>query len=241
MVVPPYEGKGREKRMNMDSYSFSKKGIGQERNRDCCLQVASENCAVLGLSDGAGSGQMSHVGAKEVLENVLQFILENMCDMRIEEEETIRYNIFCEIAFALDKAVKEHGGKKKDYGSTLLAVGVMEDDYLAVHLGDGLIGYECESGIGVISHPANGISRKYTFLTSSDNLYKHIRIYKGKMDSIKKIFLVSDGVTEQYYDFISMNSVFKEHLLHDSYEEIEEELKDSYDDYSLICLKMEEV
>ena len=225
----------------MNIYSFSKKGTGQERNRDCCLQMADENCVVIGLSDGAGSGQMSHVGAKEVLENVLQFIMKNMCDMRIEDEDTIRYNIFCEMAFALDKTVKEHGGKKKDYGATLLAVGVMEDDYLAVHLGDGLIGCECESGVGVISHPANGINRKYTFLTSGDDLYKHIRIYKGKMDGIKKIFLVSDGVTEQYYDFIGMNSAFKEHLLHDAYEEIEEELKDSYDDYSLICLKTEEV
>ncbi len=223
----------------MNIYNFSHKGIEQDLNRDCCVSFVKGECIGIGLSDGAGSKNKSHIGAREIMAKVLQYVVTNIAVL-LEEEKSIKYNVFREIEFSLDELAREQTSDRGEYGATFLMVCIYKNRYLAVHIGDGLIGYTTEKNVQILSHPCNGICRQYTYLTTSKNLYKYMNVYSGNIDKIQQFFLISDGVTEKMYDRVNMNDFFQKSILNRDYQEIEDYLNSSpcRDDYSLICVSI---
>ena len=77
-----------------------------------------------------------------------------------------------------------------------MAVDANTKDYLIIHLGDGsVVGVNTENSSIMLSAPDNGITSRYTWLTTSADAMKHLRIYKGSVENLKRIVLVTDGAT----------------------------------------------
>ena len=96
------------------------------------------------------------------------------------------------------------------YASTLLAVAVKKNRYIALHLGDGVIGcrYEQEQGdseigVRVLSVPENGEHANETVFFTSLGAQEHLRMYAGQLKGTNEVIdgfiLMSDGPESALY------------------------------------------
>ena len=93
------------------------------------------------------------------------------------------------------------GDSLEEFGATLLLVCADQGNgrYIALHLGDGLIGAVSPQGLILVSPPMNGVSPQQTVLTSSPNCAKLLRLYRGqKKDTV--FFLMTDGCAPYFWD-----------------------------------------
>ncbi len=154
------------------------------------------NVTVISLSDGAGSCSKSEIGAEISTQFVADYLCDNFDDL-IEKKDKIISKIILdgiisrlnEKAFDLDLSVNE-------LASTLLFVGVKGAQYIAGHIGDGLIGYFEENKTIILSTPENGEHSNETFFTTNKNALNHFRIYKNNIENILGFILMSDGSYE---------------------------------------------
>ncbi|CCM11617.1 protein phosphatase 2C domain-containing protein [Helicobacter heilmannii] len=89
----------------------------------------------------------------------------------------------------------------QDLASTLLAVALRGDDFLLLHLGDGVCGVLKGRELKVASHPDNGeFGNETTFTTSKDAPFS-MKIFKGKLSekNFTGFALMSDGASESFY------------------------------------------
>jgi len=154
------------------------------------------NVTVISLADGAGSCSKSEIGAEISTEFVVDYLCNNFDDLIDEKDEIISKVILEGIVDHLNEKATELEITVNDFASTLLFVGVKGDQYLAGHIGDGLIGYFEENETKVLSIPENGEHSNETFFTTTKNALKHFRIYKNNLDNILGFILMSDGSYE---------------------------------------------
>ena len=89
----------------------------------------------------------------------------------------------------------------KDLSSTLQFIAVYYDEYIIVHIGDGVIGtLNNNDNLSVLSAPENGEYSHLTYFTSTLDS-KRVRIYRGKIKDINGLILMSDGVEESLYNY----------------------------------------
>ena len=95
----------------------------------------------------------------------------------------------------------------KDLASTLLSVAVKENNFIALHIGDGVIGMLDDENLTILSKPDNGeFANETTFVTSVDAI-SHFRLYKGDIDKVSAFMLMSDGAASGFYNRSSQNLV----------------------------------
>tara|TARA_Y100000310_G_scaffold343990_1_gene454406 strand:- start:3001 stop:4179 length:1179 start_codon:yes stop_codon:yes gene_type:complete len=158
---------------------------------------------VITLADGAGSCKNSDTGAEIVTKVVADLICNNFTFLFKKTKEEISKNILNEILKHLGAKSKKLNVKLKDLSSTLLFAGVKGNQYIAGHIGDGLIGYyfnDSETHVKTLSEPENGEYANETFFTTSNDAIKHFRIYKDKLDKITGFILMSDGSYDCLFD-----------------------------------------
>lgn len=231
----------------MDFYTISKRGMLHSINQDYVSYKSIDEAYVVGLADGAGSKEFSREGAECVVEHILDYMIAHRDTLFMESKINICYNISCEIAYALNAFCTTHDNVKRDeLGSTLMVVCVYRNSYIAIHLGDGLIGYITEDeGVKVLSCPQFGINHKYTYLTTSQELLKYVRVYKGhcngdvgNVTDINTMFMMTDGFMDECYNW--HKNKFQEKFVSDlvikDYETIEYYItnRNVYDDSTMI-------
>ena len=73
--------------------------------------------------------------------------------------------------------------------------------YLIVHIGDGVIGMlDSNDNLSVLSNPDNGEYANYTYFTTCFDS-KKVRIYRGNIEDINGLVMMSDGVEESLYHY----------------------------------------
>ena len=201
--------------------------------QDWAGTLAFDNgCVAVTLSDGAGSSKYSHYGANLVSTRAATLISEHfeeafggsnradqfkqrlirhlqidLCDLAklgidFPEDERARYNmpsrnhsllVSCDVT---------------DLSCTLLCVVVRGNRYVAIHVGDGVVGMEYlqrgKTKLSVISHPDNGEFANETYFITSGSAISTARIITGRInDSRKRItgfILMSDGPEAALYN-----------------------------------------
>lgn len=152
----------------------------------------------LGLADGQSRKPRCGQGAWEAL-NVLARMIRKLgigwlLDHPFPDE--LPALLMQEIRKRLLDSACTDGADFHDYASTLLALAAdpATGRYLLIHLGDGCaIGVTGENRLRMLSAPENGIDRHSTWLTTSRNAVSHLRIARGDISALKRIFLLSDG------------------------------------------------
>ena len=168
--------------------------------QDRTWSLEANGVTAIALADGAGSARLSHEGAEIAVQTVCRTLCERFdelyasaspMEMRMEALREVR------------KKLRLHAAERKeDVGSfacTLLAVAVRGDDYLLIHVGDGVIGYQKSGELLVASRPQNGeFANATTFVTSPDAL-KKARVLRGRQPELEGFILMSDGCEAALY------------------------------------------
>jgi len=153
-----------------------------------------------GLADGQSGKCFCAVGGREALIAIAQYIKGRTIPHLIHYEylDEMQYELIRAIRSTLSQLSDEHHADISEFSSTIIAVAVdaHTKDYLIIHLGDGsVVGVNRENSTIMLSTPDNGITSQYTWLTTSTDAMKHLRIYKGSVDNLKRLILLTDGAT----------------------------------------------
>ncbi len=169
--------------VNQDAFSVRK------TKQWCCMCIA----------DGAGSKKHSSLGAKWLVQDICDYLIENADALLIQEEAQIRKQVMKNILNSLNKTAEYHNVALTDLSSTLICVLTNGETCLSLHLGDGVILAERKGFLNVISFPMNGSTRQSTALTTMMNAENYLRIRRESCEIINIIWLMTDGTMYEVF------------------------------------------
>lgn len=212
------------------------KGIRHERRGMKCQDYVEmekrDNKISISLLDGRGDTDVNAQAVKSIAKILNDFMIcffDEICTM---DDKIIAYNLMLQIERKMGELSEEYGVNYEELASTLLAFCIDEQQkkYCAVHLGDGVIAVKDNSEtIELLSLPLNGMSRNQTILTTSEKVLEYFKIYRGNIDEIKGVMLVSDGIYDGKEDFEYLMRCFSE-------KKSDGILKKKIDDQSMIMM-----
>ena len=172
-------------------------------NTPCQDKVFSLNykdSCIVSLADGAGSAKYSHLGAEAVTKYVCQNMEHNFEQYFNEENGlVIKQLLINNIQQLLQSIAESNKCKINDLASTLLMVAIKNDNFIIIHIGDGVIGYLSNNELKVASKPNNGEFVNTTVFTTSENVLDSIKLIKGSINNITGFVLMSDGTESSLY------------------------------------------
>lgn len=174
-------------------------GLGHVKHeipcQDAVARVSDERGLAMCVCDGAGSERLSHFGAQAVAVATVDVLLERgAC---ITGEEVLETALE-----AVQEVLKAHGGRPRDYACTLVALAVVADQYIMVHIGDGIIAAIDGAGPVVVSRPDNGEFANLTVFVTSPDAKDRVRIQVRDLpESLTGFALMSDGADTVLYDY----------------------------------------
>ena len=176
-------------------------GTSHKKNGTPCQDVTNkfvtENSCTIVLADGAGSASLSEFGAELTCKSILRTFHKDFDELFYMDSLLVKTKIIHSIRTRLGIKAKKHKKEKQELASTLLFVSIMNNKYIAGHIGDGIIGAIDENGKAiVISEPENGEFANSTYFTTSENYRFHLRLYKGEVDNYNSFFMMSDGAAD---------------------------------------------
>lgn len=180
---------------------FSKTGRYHTSCEDVYLSLDEGKFQLYGLADGQSSKRLCTVGGRAALEAVAQYIKEKSLThlSHYAYLDEIRYEIIRVIRNTLSELSRQYDAELSEFSSTLLimAIDTVTNNYFTIHLGDGAILAVTDNECIMLSEPENGITSRYTWLTTSCNAMHHIRLYSGSVKDLglRRIVLLTDGAT----------------------------------------------
>ncbi len=151
------------------------------------------------LADGAGFSDYSQKGAQIVAKNICRYIVRNFDKLVSKKEENIKEVVKEAILRLLSATAKAEGIEIRLLASTLLCVAFNKNEFLSLHMGDGVIGVLRKEEVLPFSLPDNDEFVNVTCFTTSSNFERNLRVSKGKLDDIQGFILMSDGTAEALY------------------------------------------
>lgn len=184
----------------------SQTGRGHKKRKLVCQDRAgfyyNGDVTVLALSDGAGSRVYSHLGAELIVKESAEFIRKNFAwlfDNAANQEagQKLRRHI----CYKLEEFAKENFLAYDDLAATMLVVAVRDGKYIALHIGDGVIGYIKGGIVQLLSAPNNGEFANTTVFVNSASAANEIHFYKGALETegVQGFVLMSDGAATSLY------------------------------------------
>lgn len=157
---------------------------------------------VLCLADGSGASPCSEQGAQAVVDEGCKLLAERFGALITSTvAEQSRRDILERLHARLAGVARNVGCTLDDLASTFLAVAVSDERFVAVHIGDGVIGYVKHGELRVISAPDNDeFANETTFVTSA-NAAESMRLYRGSLDGVSGFVQMSDGTSASLYDY----------------------------------------
>lgn len=187
-----------------EGFTEKKTGLLHEKNgMKCQDQTVIERRGdrySAALLDGRGDTDKNAEGVKEIAEEVNHILLKDFENLYEEKDEReVANHLMIHIGKKIEKLSKVHKKPYEEFASTLLAFCIDEKlkKYIAIHLGDGTIAVKNSSDtIRIFSRPENGRCTNQTYLTTSEDVLKYVRVYRGTVDNqMKRVLLASDGFT----------------------------------------------
>lgn len=164
-------------------------------NQDALYHIHNNHVFSAVLADGAGSHRYSEEGAQVAAVTISNYLFLNYKKLLNASDSYIQNEVISVVSFALTEKAKEKDLKNiSNFGSTLLFLLSDGKQYLIGHLGDGVIMGSFNGRLTVISFPENGEYPNSTFLTTSFDAQKHLRIIRGELLDFDGFLLLTDGI-----------------------------------------------
>jgi Protein phosphatase 2C len=172
------------------------------RGQDRAAYLSRIGVQVLCLADGAGSATRSELGAQAVAEEGCAMLAELFGSLIASNDaEQSRRDILQRLHARLAEIAGRLDCSLADLASTFLAVAVSEDRFVAVHIGDGVIGYVKHGELRVVSTPDNDEFANQTIFVTSANAADSMRLFRGGLDGVSGFVQMSDGTSASLYDY----------------------------------------
>ena len=167
-------------------------------SEDIFIAKEERDLLFYGLADGQSGKAFCRQGAYEVLTVIANYIKKKGITALSEYEhvDEIQYEIIKIIRKKLNNLAETRNTSVYEFASTILAMGIepKTGNYVTVHLGDGgIFGKRSDGSINFISTPDNGITSRYTWLTTSENALLHLRIGFGSISNYDRVIMYTDG------------------------------------------------
>ncbi len=207
----------------MEKYRLSVlhgKGKLKKENKDFYHCYLDSDTQVFVLLDGASSLVNSRKGAEHLAKFIIEFVLDNYEDIYTNSldrsQRMLAVNIYNELYHLAEKEDMDF----ESLGSTLICLAFKENSYISLHIGDGVILAEKGGELLTLSPASNGMLKRYTYLSTSKNLSKHVKLRRGKSNDYEKYILLTDGFGESFavekifsdskgeYDFVDDYTAF---------------------------------
>lgn len=151
-----------------------------------------------GIADGQSEKKYCRQGAAAVLKSIEEYIRQKkIYDLsQYQHLDEIQYEIIRIVRKKLEQLALAGQAMISDFASTILAMGIdpITGQYITVHLGDGgILGKRIDGSLNFISGPENGITSKYTWLTTSEGALLHLRIGFGQISNYCQAVMFTDG------------------------------------------------
>ncbi len=184
--------------------AVAERGLGHLANdlpcQDVTLADEAGDVSAITLADGAGSAKLSDIGALVVAESALAILLDQFDDLYYGEEEEVKSFTIDTILTNLSIRANQENADLRDLSSTLLCVAVKGERYVAMHVGDGVIGVMQGDELKVLSYPSNGEYANETVFVNSQEAQYDMRLMRGRAAAISGFVLMSDGSEQSLYD-----------------------------------------
>ena len=156
------------------------------------------------LADGAGSATHSQFGAQTLVEEGCKLLVGRFAEFTSRDDGAqVKLDIVQHLLNKLREIARRRECEIKDLSSTFLGVAVSEDRFIAIHVGDGVIGYVKDGELRVISAPDNDEFANQTTFVTSESATSSMRLLRGSLEGVSGFVLMSDGTAESLYDFRS--------------------------------------
>lgn len=186
----------------------------------------------IALADGAGSAKFSHYGSSLVVRRISKLISEHFDEAfgGAQEKTLFKKRLISQLQIDLNELAKlgidlpdserdRHDAPSRsklllvpcdmaDLACTALCVVVRGNRYIAVHVGDGVIGAEVSRrgkiSLEILSMPDNGEFANETYFVTSRKALESSRLITGRIDNGRKqitgFILMSDGPEASLYN-----------------------------------------
>jgi serine/threonine protein phosphatase PrpC len=167
---------------------------------DAVMVVNKSRYKFVGVADGAGYAKHAKEAA-EIILHMLPFELELNSNKYLQSND---------IAFELTKYIESviytysivHKVEFNELASTLIGVFIIDELYIQIHVGDGLlIGINENNEINILSEPYHGKFSNYTVFCNTTHQIDRVRVKIGNInDIVNGLLLCSDGIEDSLYD-----------------------------------------
>ena len=183
--------------------------IDQTPCQDGVATTYRRNVSVIALSDGAGSASHSHFGSEVCARSLCAILCRHFDEIWHMDQRDAKCKIVSTLHGRLGCKARELNVDVSALAATLLAVAVKKNRYIAIHLGDGVIGVVVAVLVGsrelvTLSAPENGEHSNETFFVTSGTAEAHMSMLLGRVrecdrSEIAGFILMSDGPEAALY------------------------------------------
>ncbi|MFB8229904.1 PP2C family serine/threonine-protein phosphatase [Cellulosimicrobium sp. NPDC055967] len=153
------------------------------------------------LSDGAGTAPRSEYGAQAITDAGTRFLVDNFEELLANDDGRAVKEAVCQhLLGVLARTADRLGCQVADLAATFLAVAVSGDRFIAVHTGDGVIGYVKDGALRLMSSPDNSEFANQTTFVTTRGAVTSTRLFRGETDGISGFIVMSDGTGASLYD-----------------------------------------
>ncbi|WP_377811137.1 PP2C family serine/threonine-protein phosphatase (plasmid) [Azospirillum sp. A29] len=154
---------------------------------------------VTAVADGAGSARYAADGARVAVKAAVEALEKNPRAVLAQADH--RY-VLDHVRERMAARAAEIGCDLRQLASTLMAVLAHKSaegvDWLAFHVGDGVIAADFGTGPEVLSRPENGEFGNSTYFVTDASAHDHFRVYRGSAPW-SAFALMTDGAAECLY------------------------------------------
>lgn len=171
--------------------------------QDSVATMYRRNVTAIALSDGAGSARLSHFGSLSCVRALCSILCRHFDEIWHMDNSGARCSLTKALLREISGKACELDAVPSDLAATILAVAVKKNRYIAIHLGDGVIGIELTNSDNIkelktLSTPDNGEYSNETYFITSNDASNHMKIHVGILSEqspahITGFILMSDG------------------------------------------------
>lgn len=177
--------------------------------QDSVAATYRRNVSAIALSDGAGSASDSRFGSQVCVRTLCAILCRHFDEIWQMDQQEAKSKILSTLLEQLCNRANELDADVSQLAATILAVAVKKNRYIAIHLGDGVIGCELtypddSRELVTLSAPENGEHSNETYFVTSHSALVHMNILLGRIreqgrGNITGFILMSDGPEAALY------------------------------------------
>lgn len=118
-----------------------------------------------------------------------------------DDADSARHAVLDCLLARLEQVAARVGCSTTDLASTFLAVGLTSEQFVVLHIGDGVIGYQKHDELRVVSAPDNTEFANQTTFVTSLGAAASMRLFRGSLHNVAGFVLMSDGTSASLYDY----------------------------------------